>query len=60
EPAIRQISPDLRRSELLSVQTEYVRVQAAIDFANTRRTVEIMYRRNGAQRIETVWRERKG
>lgn len=60
EPAIRQISPDLRRSKLLSVLTEYVRVQAAIDFANRRRTVEIMYRRNGAQRIETVWRERKG
>ena len=60
EPAVRQISPELRRSDMLSVQSEYFRVDAAIDFAGTRRTVEIMYRRDGAQRIETIWRERKG
>lgn len=60
EPAVREMSPELRRNDMLSVQSAYIQIEAAIDFMGTRRLVDIMYRLDGPQRAKTVWRERKG
>jgi general secretion pathway protein K len=60
EPAVREISPELRRTGLLAVDTDFVAIEAAIDFRGTRRLVEIVYAVNGPDEIKTVWRERKG
>ncbi|WP_084419266.1 type II secretion system minor pseudopilin GspK [Henriciella litoralis] len=60
EPSIVEIAPELRKTEMLSVESKYIAMSAAIDFAGTRRLVEIVYALDGAEPAKTVWRERKG
>ena len=60
EPAVKEIAPELRREKMLSTQSAYIAMQAAIDFRGTRRLVDIVYELDGTRPAKTVWRERKG
>lgn len=60
EPAVREINPALRQTDMLSVESRYVSVEAAIQFRETRRLVEIVYAIDGPDTVKKIWRERKG
>ena len=59
-PAIAGIAPDLRRTDLLSVQSTHIDVTAAIEYRGTRRVVDILFELNGAAPAKTLRRQRKG
>lgn len=60
EPAIREIAPALRRTDMLSVESRYVAVRAGVQFRDARRLVDILFAVDGPDSVKTLWRERKG
>lgn len=59
-PAIAGISPDLRRMDLLTIQSSHIDVDAAIEYRGTRRVVDILFELDGSTSARTVYRQRKG
>lgn len=59
-PAIAEIAPELRRTDMLGTESSHIALRAAIDYHGTRRLFDIVYELDGAAPAKTIYRERKG
>lgn len=59
-PEIAEVSPDLRRTDMLSVASSHIGVEAAIEYRGVRRAADLLYAINAAGSADLLRLERRG
>ena len=59
-PELAQISPDLRRADMLSVKASHIGVRTVIEYRGLRRIYDVLFRVEDNGTVSAIRRERKG
>ena len=59
-PELAQISPELRRADMLSVEASHIGVRTVIEYRGLRRIYDVLFRIEDSGTVSAIRRERKG